>query len=74
MEIIDLLNKDVAKQIIDDLGGATKVAALIGYSGRKGSNIVQQWRINGIAAKAVFLFGKMLLKKHKRVLKSRALP
>jgi hypothetical protein len=75
MEIQDLTRPEVAKQLIDDLGGSTVVAVLLGYQKedrRKGGHRVSSWCGNGMPSAMAMQSGKMLIKQWRRALRKSA--
>lgn len=50
------------KQLIEDLGGAAKVAELLGYEKHGGVQRVHNWTVRGIPAKVKLAHPELFLK------------
>jgi hypothetical protein len=73
MDIQQLTKPEVAKKLINDIGGPTAMAALLGYDARKGGQRVHKWLNDGLPADVALHFGKMLLKNQVRILRKQAI-
>lgn len=58
--------KTQAQQIIDELGGATKVAELLGYEKHGGVQRVQNWKERGIPASVLLAHQHLFNRKDRR--------